>query len=115
MVVLQHAAARDGEERLQMSSVLLENVVIMGLVCLWLCVSGKSTRIEHPVWEPGSIVCRLAGRLVRAGAHLSPFLNKFLKAALWQDRCLCGKTAFLEAEVFLRALAFPPFSQRANC
>lgn len=96
MVALQHAAASGGEERLQMNSVLLENMVIMGLVCPWLCVSGKSTRTEHPVWEPGSIVCRLAGRLVRAGAHLSLFPEQVSQSSfvagsmsLWQD-CFSG-------------------------
>lgn len=63
----------------------------------------------------GSTVRWLAGRPGRAGAHLSPFLSKFLKAALWQGRCLCDEAVLLEAEVFLHALAFPPLSRGANC
>lgn len=42
----------------------LKQVVVMGLVCLWLCVPGKSTHTEHPVWE-------LAGRMPGEGRRPS--------------------------------------------
>lgn len=66
----------------------LKHVAALGPVCSRLCVPGKSTCTEHPVREPSSAVRRLAGRLLRAAAHLSPFLSEFLKEALWWGQSL---------------------------
>jgi len=93
----------------------LKPVAVMGLACPWLCVPGKPACTEHPVWEPGSMACWLAGRLPRAGAvhPLSP--ESFSKRLCGGVDVSVAEAAFLEAEVFLRAPALPPFSRRANC
>lgn len=86
MVVLRHAARN--RDRGAPSATGLKHVAAPGPVCSRLCVPGKSTCTEHPVREPSSAVRRLAGRLLRAAAHLSPFLSEFLKEALWWGQSL---------------------------
>lgn len=79
----------------------LKPVVVMGLVCPWLCVSGKSTYTEHPVWEP-AVQC--AGWQDARGGQ-EPIYPLFWASFSKQ---LCGRV-----DVFVMRLFY--WKQRFSC
>lgn len=86
MVALRHSS--QNSDRGPLSRYCVKARGCSGALCSRLCAPGQSTCAEHPVWELSSAVRRLAGRLGKAVAHLSPFRGEFLKETLWRGLSL---------------------------